>query len=62
MLYILLYLDPASGSIILQAIIAGVVGAGVAVKLFWHRIVGFFKRDREPISEINNDQDSFTSD
>lgn len=38
---ILLYIDPGTGSIVLQAIIASVVGAAVAVKLFWHRILKF---------------------
>ncbi len=36
------YLDPASGSMILQLILGGVAGAALAVKLFWHRILGFF--------------------
>ncbi len=36
------YLDPASGSMLLQLILGGVAGAALAVKLFWHRILGFF--------------------
>ncbi len=36
------YLDPASGSMILQMIVGGVAGAALALKLFWHRILGFF--------------------
>ena len=36
------YLDPATGSMILQLVLGGVAGAAVAVKLFWHRILGFF--------------------
>ncbi len=36
------YLDPGTGSILLQAILAGVAGAGVVFKLFWGRIMGFF--------------------
>ena len=38
---ILGYIDPGTGSIILQAIIGAVVGAAIAVKLFWHRILKF---------------------
>ena len=38
---ILGYIDPGSGSIIIQAIIAAVVGVGIAVKLFWHKILKF---------------------
>jgi hypothetical protein len=35
------YIDPGTGSIVIQAIIATVVGLGIAVKLFWHRILKF---------------------
>lgn len=34
----LAYLDPGTGSFVIQGIIAAVVGAGIAVKMFWHRI------------------------
>jgi len=36
------YLDPASGSLLLQLILGGAAGAAVAVKLFWRRIVDLF--------------------
>ena len=32
------YIDPGTGSFIIQGIIAAIVGAGVAVKLSWKRI------------------------
>jgi len=32
------YLDPGTGSFILQMILAGALAAGASVKLFWHRI------------------------
>ena len=38
---ILGYIDPGTGSIIIQAVVAAVVGVGIAVKLFWHRILKF---------------------
>jgi hypothetical protein len=38
---IFVYIDPGTGSIILQALVASVVGAAIAVKLFWHRILKF---------------------
>ena len=41
-LSILAYIDPGTGSIILQALVATVVGAAIAVKLFWHRLLKFF--------------------
>ncbi len=36
------YLDPGTGSYILQLLIAGLVGAAFAVKLFWKNIKAFF--------------------
>lgn len=32
------YIDPGSGSYILQLVIAGLLGAGVAVRIYWKRI------------------------
>ena len=34
----LAYIDPGTGSFVIQGIIAAVVGAGFAIKMFWHRI------------------------
>ena len=36
------YLDPGTGSILLQGIIAGVAGVVVVLKLYWYRIKNFF--------------------
>jgi len=38
------YLDPATGSMIFQAIIAAVVGVAAIVKLYWYRLKAFFFR------------------
>jgi hypothetical protein len=38
------YLDPGSGSYLLQLILAGLLGAGFAVRMFWGRIKEFFRR------------------
>jgi hypothetical protein len=46
----LTYLDPGSGSMILQAVIGGVAAAGVMAKFYWRRLLGFFgirKKDDE---------------
>lgn len=32
------YIDPGTGSFIVQGIIAGVIAVGMSVKIFWHRI------------------------
>ncbi len=36
------YLDPGSGSYILQLILAGLLGGSLAVKIFWANIKSFF--------------------
>ncbi len=38
------YLDPGSGSFIIQLLIAGLVGAGFLVKAYWKKIKGLFNR------------------
>lgn len=38
------YLDPGSGSMVVQMIIAGLLGVGVAIRLFWKKIRAFFNR------------------
>lgn len=38
------YIDPGTGSIIFQAMLAAIVGSAVTIKLFWQRIKIFFLR------------------
>ncbi|MBA2726332.1 MAG: hypothetical protein H0U53_10120 [Actinobacteria bacterium] len=40
------YIDPASGSIIFQAVVGGAMAVGLGIKLFWRRIAAFFSRKR----------------
>lgn len=39
------YLDPGTGSVIFQAVIAGAMAASIGVKVFWGRIRQRFSRD-----------------
>lgn len=38
------YIDPGSGSYLLQLLVGAFLGASAAIAVFWRRIVGFFKR------------------
>ena len=38
------YIDPGSGSLIIQLILGGIAGLGVVLKLFWHRLVAPFRK------------------
>lgn len=42
-----LYIDPGSGSYLIQVIIAGVLGFLFYFKNLWFRIKSFFKKDRQ---------------
>jgi hypothetical protein len=44
------YLDPGTGSYVIQVILAGILGVGVAVKLFWGKIKQLFVK-KKPIEE-----------
>ena len=35
------YIDPGSGSFILQVVVGALLGASVAAKMYWHRLRGF---------------------
>ena len=46
-----MYVDPGTGSFILQIIIGSVASAYVAVKLFWERLRGRSKKQPAPPQE-----------
>jgi len=48
------YLDPGSGSFLIQLLIAGIVGAGFLIKVYWKKIKGLFVRS-ESKKEDDND-------
>ena len=46
-----LYLDPGSGSILIQLIIASALGAALIVKTSWSRIKNFFRKNTSEVSD-----------
>ena len=40
------YLDPGTGSIIVQAIVGSIAAGGAVVGLYWQKIKGLFARER----------------
>lgn len=40
------YIDPGSGSIVFQALIAGAMGASLALKVYWRRLTSLISRLR----------------
>ena len=43
-LFVLQYLDPGAGSVVVQVLVAGIVGAAAVTKFYWKRIVSLFSR------------------
>ena len=41
------YLDPGTGSMILQILLGGVAGIAVAGRFYWHKFLAFFGMDRD---------------
>jgi hypothetical protein len=41
------YLDPGTGSIVIQVVVGGVLAVLATTRLYWNRIVTIFRRDRK---------------
>lgn len=53
-----LYLDPGSGSFLLQLLIAGLAGIGIAIGSQWAKIKRFFnKKQKNKTDDENEDED-----
>lgn len=46
MIKYLLYIDPGSGSYLVQVIVAAALGAAFWIKMSWHRIKAFFSGNK----------------
>jgi hypothetical protein len=54
---VLAYLDPGSGSMILQLLVGGVAAMGVALKMYWQRVLVFLRIRRDD-EESSVEQDA----
>ncbi len=53
------YLDPGTGSMLLQGLIAGVAAGLVIIKLYWYKVKAFlFRRSNKPESLADSRGDS----
>ncbi|MGP0591327.1 hypothetical protein ACTRXD_02145 [Nitrospira sp. T9] len=51
------YLDPGTGSMVLQLLLGGIAGAVVILKLYWRRFVGLFRGNAREESEHSTSED-----
>lgn len=55
------YLDPGTGSIILQGLIAGLAAAAVVMRTYWYRIKSFFSRSESKSSLQSEESETDSS-
>lgn len=51
------YLDPGSGSFLIQLLLAAVLGIGVAVRIYWAKIKTLFNGKKTDVAPINEEDD-----
>jgi len=57
------YLDPGTGSILLQVLLGGAAGVAIVGKLYWHKFLGLIgaggqaAKDKQPSDERREDAD-----
>ena len=52
------YLDPGSGSIIIQVLIASLLAIGIALRASWGKIQSFFGRKSKPADQDDDNADA----
>lgn len=57
-----LYLDPGTGSFLIQLLAGVVVGGLLAVKIYWRKLVSFFRKDKPAEDETGATGDENISD
>lgn len=52
------YLDPATGSILLQGLLAAVAGVAVTARLYWQKIKSLFSRGEPEVSGAEGERET----
>lgn len=52
------YLDPATGSILLQGLLAAIAGVAVTAGLYWEKIKAFFTRSHAEVIDTDTGHDT----
>jgi len=59
---ILLYLDPGSGSFLIQLLIAGIAAAGIAIAASWSKVKRLFNKNKKKAELIEEEDDEQSPD
>lgn len=51
------YLDPGSGSFILQVLVASLVGIGFAFRNYWSKLLKFFRKEKPEDDFLDEDDE-----
>jgi len=51
------YLDPGTGSLLLQGLLGGIAGAAVFLKIYWHKLLSLFNRNDSKDDNTNDEND-----
>ena len=52
------YIEPGTGSMIIQSLIAVIAGGLFAIKTYWHKLKMFFSRKKDIPPKLEKDQTS----
>jgi hypothetical protein len=50
------YIDPGSGSVMLQVLVGGLLALGVTLKVYWHRVISLFRRGGDKSDRLDLDE------
>jgi len=56
------YLDPGTGSMLIQIVLAALLGAGVAIRIFWRNIKAFFTGKKASDASVEDSTEIITDD
>jgi hypothetical protein len=56
------YLDPGTGSILVQSLLAGIAGAVAVISLYWQRVKAFFVNMRKSSRDAHSSATSADND
>ena len=51
------YIDPGTGSLVVQSVIGAIAAIGVTLKIYWHKLKIFFAKEEQPTSDNDNDNE-----